>query len=30
MSHKIGLTNADIEALEKPRSACAAEPLSFE
>ena len=26
----IGLTNADIEALEKPRSARAAEPLSFE
>jgi len=30
MSRKIGLTNADIEALEKTRSARAAEPLSFE
>jgi hypothetical protein len=30
MSRKIGVTNADIEALEKPRSARAAEPLSFE
>jgi hypothetical protein len=30
MSRKIGLTNADIEALEKTRSARAAEPFSFE
>jgi plasmid stability protein len=30
MSRKIGLTNADIEALERTRNARAAEPLSFE
>jgi hypothetical protein len=30
MSRKIGLTNADIEALEKTRTTRAAQPLSFE
>jgi plasmid stability protein len=30
MSHKIGLTNADVEALEKSRDQRPAEPLRFE
>lgn len=30
MSRKIGLTNADVEALERGRGAKLAEPISFE
>jgi hypothetical protein len=30
MSRKIGLTNADVEALEQSRGATPAEPLRFE
>ncbi|MDE2515637.1 MAG: plasmid stabilization protein [Rhodospirillales bacterium] len=30
MSRKIGLTNADVEALEQAREAAPAEPLRFE